>query len=216
MSYLDAYKARVKASGASMQDAVLQTTKRQAYKYIMDSPTLSYVRLNDNADMIPSIVSDKDTFHKREYLFVPDTAVNVGDYIRQDDAIYLAVDQKKNEIYPQLIGELCNETFTLELGDPIKVITGYDDNKRPIYEFISSTETLPCVMTTKIPSTIENSAIPLPDGAMIVRIPFIEDKLPKVNYIFTHRDQQFKVTTISYEHVVDNVGFIEMRLQKET
>lgn len=218
MSYIDAYKARVNTSGASMQDAVKNTTKRQAINYIMSSPTLSYVRLNYNVDSTPVIASDKEMFHKRTYLFLPDISVNVGDYIHQtDNTTYLAVDRKKDDIYPQLIGELCNETF-LFVTEGVRTIIGYDDFKRPIYRQVGAKMlNIPCVMTTKVPSMIDNSPIPLPEGAMIIKIPYVVDQIPPVNYVFKYKDElSYKVTTVSYENVINNVGYVEIRLQRGT
>ncbi|WP_144509968.1 hypothetical protein [Bacillus sp. FJAT-22090] len=216
MNYLDAYKARVSPNGESMQDAVKATTKRQAINNIMNSPTRSFVRLNDNQDLTPVIVSDKETFHKRIFLFIPDTDIKVGDYVHQDDATYLAVDQEKDELYPQLIGELCNDMFKFKI-DATRVEIGKNDFGRPIYRDIGATElNIPCVMTNKIPSTVENSSIPLPDGAMIIRIPYIKDQIPKINYSFTHRGSPYKVTNVSYENVINEIGFVEIRLQRTT
>ena len=218
MSYLDAYRERVSPNGASMKDAIQNTSKRQAINYIMDSPTLTHIRLNYNVDSTPVIASDKEMFHKRTYLFLPDTKVNVGDYIHQtDNTTYLAVDQKKDDIYPQLIAELCNETF-LFVTEGVRTIIGYDDFKRPIYRQVGAKMlNIPCVMTTKVPSMIDNSAIPLPEGAMIVKIPYVVDQIPPVNYVFKYQDKlNYKVTNISYENVINGVGYVEMRLQRGT
>lgn len=217
MSYFDAYKARVSPNGESMQDSTLSSAKRKAANDIMRSPTLSYVKLNDGLSDVPVIISDKETFHKRTFLFIPDTVINVGDYIRQQDgAIYLSINQKKNDIYPQLIGELCNEVFIMKT-EPTRVTIGYDDFKRPIYRDIGSKDIpIPCVATDKIYSTIDNSAIPLPDGALMIRIPYDVNLIPKVNYIFNQRGREFKVNTISYDNVIDEIGYLEIRLQSET
>lgn len=218
MSIYDAYKARVGASGASMQDAVKNTTKRQAINYIMSSPTLSYIRLNDDVDLTPVVESDKETFQKRIYLFLPDTVINVGDYIHQsNNAIYLATDQDKDDIYPQLFGELCNEIFEMKVVGT-KVIIGYDDFKRPIYRTVGDLDLkIPCVMTTKVPSMIDNSPIPLPEGAMIIKIPYRVGQIPPINYVFKYRgNQNYKVTNVSEENVINGIGYVEIRLQKGT
>lgn len=219
MTRYDAFRDRVKASGTSMQDATLKGTKRQAFNNIMNSPTLSYVRLNDDIDLTPVIASDKETFHKRVFLFVPDSVINVGDYVHQtDNATYLAVDKDIDDFgtYPQLIGELCNDVFILKT-DATKVIVGYNDFNRPIFREIGAqTHHVPCVLTTKIYSTVENSAVPLPDGSMIIRMTYNPLQIPKINYVFTHRENPYKVTTISYENVINEIGYIEIRLQRTT
>lgn len=213
MSDFKFYRDRLGVSGATMQESLVNSTKRQNQNYILNSPSKSDVRLNEEVETQPCIVSNKESFNKRLFLFLPDTDIKIGDYIHHDTFTYLATDRNRNEIYPELLGELCNETYKIEKSS--RHIVGYDDMKRPIYDTIDASINLPCVMTTKTYSLVDNSPIPLPDGAMIVKLPYIETSIPKVNETFHHRDAQFKVTTISYENVINNVGVIEVRLQRE-
>ncbi|WP_341323367.1 hypothetical protein NSQ62_07805 [Solibacillus sp. FSL H8-0523] len=216
MGEYDAYRNRINASGSSMQDAVYQASKRKIINDFLNSPTLSKVRLNSNLDYHSVIISDIETFYKRLILFLPETVLNVGDYVYHDDSIYLATDCKKYDLYPQLYVELCNETFVLT-KEATKIIIGYDEFKRPIYESTAPTVfRIPCVMSTKIYSIVDNSAIPLPDGAMMIKLPYNPQQIPKINYIITLRNAQYKVTTISYEKVINEVGYVDIRLQRET
>lgn len=215
MSKYKSYRDRlgVPAGVRSSQDALRESTKRQNHSFITNSPSKSNVRLNDSIEEVPCIVSNKESFNKRLFLFLPDTQVQVGDYVHYDTFTYLATDRNRNDLYPELTGELCNETYKIEKG--IKTQVGVDDFNRPIYEMIESPLFVPCVMTTKTYSLIDNSAIPLPDGAMILKLPYDPEGIPKVNETFRHRNAQFKVTTISYENVINEVGVIEVRLQRE-
>lgn len=214
MSKYKSYRDRVGASGSSMQEALQESTKRQTHSFILNSPSKQLVTLNEDAAKHPCIVSNKESFNKRLFLFLPDTNINVGDYVHYDTFTYLATDRNRNDIYPELTGELCNETFKIA-GNKVRTIVDYDDLKRPIYEYIEESHELPCVMTTKTYSTADNSAIPLPEGAMIVRIPYIEDTLPKENDEFKIWGQDYQITDISYTDVINKVGFIEIRLARE-
>lgn len=216
MNEYDAYRNRISASGVNMQDAIYQASKRKIINDLLNSPTLTRVRLNSDRRYYSVIISDIETFYKRVVLFMPETVVNVGDYVRHESSTYLATDCKKDNLYPQLYVELCNETFVLR-KESTKIIIGYDEFKRPIYESTPTNEyQIPCVMTTKIYSIVDNSAIPLPDGAMMIKMPYIREQIPSVNYIITFHNAQYKVTTISYEKVINDVGYIEIRLQRET
>lgn len=216
MNDFETYRNRINASGSNMQNAIYEASKRKVINDLLNSPTLTEVHLNFQSTTYLAIVSDKETFHKRTVLFMPETIVNVGDYVLYDGFTYLATDCKRDMLYPQLYVELCNEKFPL-IKEGTKTITGYDEFKRPIYQTTSPTTIqIPCVMETKIYSIVDNSAIPLPDGAMMMKLPYNPDQIPKVNYIITVHNAQYKVTTVSFENVINNVGYIEMRLQRET
>jgi len=214
MSIYKSYRDRVTVSGTSMQDAVQGTTKRQQLNFIMNSPSLSYVKLNSGIENLPCIVSDKDSFNKREFLFLPDSIINVGDYIHYDTFTYLATDRNRNDIYPELTGELCNDTYKLTTGT-IKTLVGHDDFGKPIYDYMDQTENIPCVMTTKSYSTAENAPIPLPDGSMILKLPYTQGMYPNINDEFIHREIQYQVTDVLYENVIQEIGYVEVRLKTE-
>jgi hypothetical protein len=212
MSDFQAYRDRVNAMGNSIQESVINNSKQLTTEQMLNSPSLKYVKLNDGIESLPCIVSDEDSFNKREFLFVPDSIINVGDYIHHDTFTYLATDRNRDDIYPELTGELCNETYKIITGQT-KQTVGTDDFGRPIYDYIDEVDNVPCVMTTKIYSTIDNSAIPLPDGSMMIKLPYLVGTLPKVNDEFIHHESHYKVTTISYENVIADVGYVEIRLQ---
>lgn len=214
MSKYKSYKDRIGASGSTMQEALQSSTKRQNHSFILNSPSKSNVMLNEEVETRPCIVSNKESFNKRLFLFLPETIVKVGDYIHHDTFTYLATDANRNDLYPELTGELCNEVFKVK-GASSKVKVGTDSFGRPIYETIAEEHELPCVMTTKTYSTADNSAIPLPEGAMIVKIPYIEDIAPKQNDEFKIWGEDYQITDVSYINVINGVGYVEIRLARE-
>ena len=184
--------------------------------YMLDSPSLSYVYIDMQETLeIPCIASDVRTFYERRFLFLPDLSVNVGDYITYQNYTYLATDKVDNETYPQLFGELCNTEFPIHTEEE-KVIVGTDAVGRPIYQTNVKTIVKPCVMSDKIYSQANNSPIPLPDGAVIIKLPYSseENHIPKINSIVEVYQNTYQIATVSMEFVVNGVGYIEVQLQR--
>lgn len=210
------YRNRVHADGNTVKESVATSTKRQMVNYILDSPSLSHVFIDmDETLLIPSIVSDVRTFYERRFLFLPELTVNVGDYITTNNFTYLATDKVDSEIYPQLYGELCNTEFPISVEE-IKIKVGTDAVGRPIYKTEKVVIKKPCVMTDKIYSQANNSPIPLPDGAIICKLPYSNETnhIPKINAIVDLYQNQYQVSTVSMEYVINEVGYIEVQLQR--
>lgn len=211
------YRNRIINNGSSVAESVKSSSKRGMVNFILNSPSLSYVYLNmDETIPIPTIATDIDNFRERKFLFIPDMNINVGDYITHGDYVYLATSKTTDELFPQLFGKLCNAEFPIESKE-IKVKVGTDSLNRPIYKTEKVVIAKPCVMSTKIYSQAENSAISLPDGAMTVLLPYSKDEsqLPKENQIILVYDSQYKVTTLNYTNVYREHGTVEIRLQRE-
>ena len=211
----ESYRARLNSYGANRSEATINLSKQSQTQQILSSSTIKYVKLNDNQDLSPCIVSDIETFHKRRFLFLPDTVINVGDYVEHDSHTYLATDRTTDEVYPQLIGEVCNEIFVLKVKGQ-RIIKGRDDNNRPIYDYPETSYNFPCIFTDKNYNKIENDSLPTPDISLTVKIPYIPDRIPSVNYEFTMQGGTYKVTNVSREHVINGTGFLELRLQRMT
>ncbi|MFS0643678.1 hypothetical protein [Siminovitchia sp. 179-K 8D1 HS] len=213
MSKYQAYRSRVQASGKTSGESLRNSTKIQQADYFMSSPSLSYVRLNNEESLSPSIVSDENRFLKRRFLFLPDTVIKNGMYIEHDNFIYLITESTTDDIYPQAFAEICNDTFKVVTGTK-KVEIDRDDFNRPIHEYIEEYKLVHCVLTTKAYSTAENAAIPLPDGTMLIKIPYNPNCKVSLNYLIEKREQKFKVTNVSYENVLNEIGYIEITLQR--
>ena len=210
------YRKRVQATGETVREATEYSTKRQMVNYILDSPSLKYVFIDMQETLpVPTIINDVRTYRERKFLFLPDMNVNVGDYITYQNMTYLATDKNFSEVFPQLQGELCNADFPIHTEER-RVKIGTDAMGRPIYKTEIFTISKPCVMTDKIYSQANNSPIPLPDGAIIVKLPYsTEDShTPKVNSTVELNGNHYKVSLISNEFVVYQVGYIEVQLQR--
>ena len=188
---LDAQRRRVFKDGQNLSDGIRASTKRQQVKHLLESPSLQYIKVGDSEDDVPCIVSNEQTFLERRFLFLPDTDIRNGEYIHHQGFIYLVTDVTLDDIYPQAFGTICPEIF-----------------KVPIYL------EKPCTYTTKAYSTAENAAVPLPDGVADLQIPYSEDYKVLPNYTTEYHGEKFTVTTVSYEHVIQKVGYIKIRLQR--
>lgn len=206
--WLDAYKARMNAVG-NIKQSIEKNSKISARNEMLSSPSLVYVSLNDSTD-IPCIVNDMDTFLKRRFLFLPDTEIFIGDYIHYDGYVYLATKQTTDKIHPQLIGEVCNNIFKLQLK-PQRVIVDRDEFNKPIYDYIYEiNDEVPCVLKDSPYASTKNSPIPLLDGSVSIKIPYNPQKMPPVNYKFTINNQDYIVKNLSYENIIGNKGYIEI------
>lgn len=212
-----AYRARVFADGNSKKESTQEMSKRQMVSNILDSPTMSYVFLNLN-ELIPTpcLVSNIRTHFERRFLFLPDSNINMGDYITTDEGLtYLATDKTYNKIQPELFGELCNEEFPISTVIN-KVITGENAIGRPTIKETIVEIKKPAVVSGKIYSQANNSPMPLADGSKIVKIPYSEDikEIPKVNSIVKVDGLDYKITTITKDYVIQNKGYLEVQIQR--
>lgn len=222
MSY-ESYRARLRANGGSIKGASDLVSKHSLTQQILNSPSRADVYLNlDNTVKHVCIPTNVDTYETRKFLFLPDTKIYKGDYINYDSFIYLVISENRSSIDPQATARLCNYDFPLR-EETIKTgeIAGYHPNGKPIPKTKTIYHTKPCVMTSKIYSSAENSSIPLPDGAMTIYLPFVvDDHLPELNQKITYRQSQYKVTDLIFQNVFkfDNVekGYVEIRLQRES
>lgn len=216
---LASFRARVLSGGKNIQQSVMLDTKMSQYAYVTESPSRRDVIINmDEVNRVPAIPSDMDTFKLRRFLFCPDMKVYMGDYICHDNFVYLAIDQTTDEAFPQIIAQLCNFDFPLEERITETQI-GTKPNGEPIIKKEIRYLTKPCVMTTNIYSTFGNSQIVLPEGSMMIYLPFVEgEPIPKLNQVIDTENAQYKVADLSYQKVIlfgdKRKGYIEVRLQR--
>lgn len=215
MSY-ESYRARLNVYGGNIQNSTKKASKQSQKKMILNSPIRKFVKINDSEELYPCLPSDVDTFLIREFLFLPEFVMNRGDFIHYDNYTYLITEHNTSDITPVANAELCNDIFTLTF-EGTKIIVGYNDFGQPIYDYTNPiTYNVPCVLSTKIYSTVDNSPIPLPDGSIMIKMPYKIGQIPPINYIFTYHNDPYKVATIDYDNVINGIGFIEMRLQRFT
>lgn len=231
MSDLSAFYGRMNAGGTDHRESFMSSTKRQVYNYIMNSPsrrTVDEMELVEQADKTYklmhkeskySIVSDKETFYKRTVLFLPDEDTKLGSYLQYDNKTYLTTNISDVDGYPQAFVEFCNFELLIKV-EKIKIQVGTDNFGKPVWEYIGEDYTIPAVATSKIYSTLDNSQMPLPVGALYIYIPYHEKIDIPLNYEFDMYGDTFQVTTVSKVNLLkddngDLYGYLEIRGQRK-
>lgn len=207
-----AYVERLEASGSSLAESTKNISKSQAYNNIINSPFLEYVTFNSSEDEQPCIVSSHKTHKIKRFLFTPKTPTSLGTLVHYKDAIYLATEIKDNEIYPEVFGTLCTETFPVYVGE--EIVETVDNFGKKIYKKEKIIESVPCVADTKIYSSLDNSMLPLPTGAISVFIQHKDEYEIEVNQRFEMFGSEYSITTVSKSNIVNNSGFIEIYGQR--
>lgn len=231
MSKYSAYIKRVQAGGKTHLDGFRNSTKRQIRNYILNSPSRSTVELLQleeqpdktyrltTAESKIAIVSDKETFYKRTILFLPDEDVQLGSYVKYDNKTYLVTNISDVDGYPQAFVEYCNYRLDIKTGETVRIQTGVDERGRPIWDYIEKTITLPCTVSSKIYAVLDNSQIPLPEGAIMIQLTYHPDININVNDEFVIHGDKIQITTVSKDDLLfDDVnglyGFYTLRGQR--
>lgn len=228
----EAFRGRVQADGIDHREGFRNATKRQIHNYIKNSPTrvsvehLELVEQDDKTwtlettEVKDAIVSDKETFYKRTILFPPDEGVKLGSYMQYDNKVYLATGISDVDGYPQSFVEFCNQIIKVK-GEKTEILTGKKDALgRPEKKIVQSEYNIPCVATSKIYSVLDNSQIPLPEGAIMIYIPYHEKIDIPINYEFHIHGDTYQVTTVNKINVLTDengmkYGYLEIRGQRD-
>lgn len=230
MSKFSAFRGRMGIDGNSHQESMVDISKRRAKSYILSSPTRSdvdIVRLKDMGKTldeqlykknVPSIVSNKDSFYRREILTPYDLPTVLGDYVKHQSMTYLVNETNLVDIYPNSFMIQCN--YMLKIIKHERVFTGKTDwQGKPEWENIEIRYDIPCAIESKEYSIAENSAIPLPDGVINISIPYHEKLLEDVpvNYLAKFSGDTYQITSINEEKVFlgesGRFGFLVLRGQ---
>lgn len=221
MDFADKYVRRLNYSGVNFSESYKNQSKRILTEEIRQSPDCKYVKLNNSIELTPCIVRDLDGFVKRKFSFIPDTVINIGDYIYQDQDVYIGIEQNKDDITPYLETRLCNATF------PIKTESSYDyfrDDQgnivhddvtnEPILIPIENTDiNLPCVVENKYRVSDKSEQMWVADNDITVILPYHADI--KMGNTFEMYGDIYKIVNIDFTKVINGVGILTLRGEKE-
>lgn len=220
MSY-ESFKTRMRVTGVTPRDSSITATKQAQSQYILHSPDCKNVEINlDNTTSLPCIVSDKETYKVRRFLFLPNNKIYLGDYITVDGLNYLVTEHTLDDIYPQVIASHCNFDFPIRTIET-KVRDGSYSDGRPKWKIETTTITKPSAITSKIYSSSDNYAISSPNGITTAILPYssTREDLPMLNDKIFIEESQYTVRDIKYENVfpIDGLkrGYVEIHLEKE-
>lgn len=124
MSYFDAYKKRLKVD--NLGDSFKLDTIDNTIREFKNNPSYkSAILIDYNLDEIPIDIrivnEDKSPSYKR-FHFLPETKVNVGNYIKFDDKCYLVKEYEYNIISPFAKVVFCNQIINFADGNSLPCI----------------------------------------------------------------------------------------------
>jgi len=219
MSKYKVFRRRMSKNGSTdLATATRQNTKIVQRQRLYDSPSLRFVDITNIEKDVPVIISeDKNRVKQKRFLFLPDTDIKIGWLIEDRDKTYLALNRSDDDIYPQLFCELCNHDFVIK-EEKREELKGYDELGNPIYKEEIIPFTVPSVLYTNVYSTLGNSTLSLPSGALVVRIPYKPEYLNHIHQNDTYKMNTgyYIITEISREYVFyEEEGFLEITLQRK-
>ena len=121
MSYFDAYKKRLRVDniGDSFKlDTIDNTTREFKNNPSYKSAILVDYNLDETPIDIRIVNEDKSPSYKR-FHFLPETEVNVGNYIKFDDKCYLVKEYEYNIISPFAKVVFCNQIINFADGNSL-------------------------------------------------------------------------------------------------
>lgn len=177
MSFLDIHRKRTNAQGNGYKETVVNASKANMERLFSTSLECKKVIL-DGVEQ-DAIVNKGKTINDKKFLFRPSSTVKVGSFVDLNEQKYLIIDVTMdiNEIYPFAISKLCNTSFELE-GETTVVVIGTDPRTgRPVEEITESSPIiLNCVAEKTVFRSTTDEAINLPEGQILITIPYIEHK----------------------------------------
>lgn len=219
MNYADKYINRLNGEGSNFQDAYLNQSKIIAKNKIINSPTSYKVHLGlDDVEIHYCVTKDKKGNKERKFIFVPDTPVDVGTYVRMGSLIYLLTTKYTNEITPTFEGKQCTAHFPV-ITKGSEIIIDYDDMGRPVTETQGDTVlNLPCILKMNDASTAiadTNEPINLLDNQVMVTIPYHESPSIEYNESFDLFKDRYRIIRINPSDSINGVGVLHITGERE-
>ena len=124
MSYFDAYKKRLKVD--NLGDSFKLDTIDNTIREFKNNPSYkSAILIDYNLDEIPidiRIVNEDKSPNYKRFHFLPETKVNVGNYIKFDDKCYLVKEYEYNIISPFAKVVSCNQIINFADGNSLPCV----------------------------------------------------------------------------------------------
>lgn len=141
--------------------------------------------------------------------------IGVGDTILMNNVNWLVVDLPvENEIYTKGHIRRCNTTFPLKAVKK-RILIGHDNDGRPKYSDTFEIKEEPCIASTTYPTGKDNEQLPLPHGMIDIVIKYQQSESLSINENFTIYNQNYEIISIDYTKVINGVGIITIRGQRE-
>jgi hypothetical protein len=160
------------------------------------------------------VIQSKNSYNTKgdsSYIIGKKGDFDIGSIVEHDSKTWLVpshIDDIK--IYVKGIIRLCNSILTIP-GDTTKTQTGTDSMGRPIYsETTSPSTSLPCIAESKVYMSQDQEPINLPNGRLVVTIPFTDNGKIKLNFEFDMYGNRYKISHLDRSQVIGTVGILQL------
>jgi protease II len=212
---LEHYRRRIQRNGSSLQESILNDNKETANRQFHNSLFSEEVLINDVPATV--VVTQGKTSEDKTLLFQPESVAYIGDIVKIKENNYLLLDFKGegiSEIYPVGVLKLCNATFPI-ISDKTRVLIGYDEYQRPVYNYVTNTNQVPCIIESRYSFTRSNQQITLPDNRIEIMIKYVESESLKLDSEFEMRDGTYKIKNIDYSKVIKDKGILIISAERQ-
>lgn len=213
MNYFNVYKSRMKSYGNNPEEVLTSATKQLINKSFNDSLSSTEILIDDVLTDV--IINQGKTFEDKNILLRPDQSINCGAIAVIEGMSYLVISFNENNLYSTANAKLCNNTLKLK-GEPTQTVIGYDHRGAPIYETVEGVSVeVPCIAENKVMVGDSNQPINLPDGRLMVTIPYtIHDNI-NINKTFNMYDTEYLISNVDKTKSINGVGLIIITGQRK-
>lgn len=209
MSYFDQYVNRV---GVNLSEDIKNNTLDIIHFQFEQSPT--YKEILINGANVGARVIDEEKTDEKTLLFKPPFTVTMGSVAELSDGKWILVETFNDEVFPKAKIKQANQILPLT-GLQTETQIGTDEFGRPINEYVPTSPTLlPCIVESSIYQPKEDSVITLPNGKILVTIPYtIHDDISD-NKEFELYGEKYKIVGIDRTKSVNEVGLMILHCER--
>ncbi len=213
--YFQTFKDLVNQKQFQSDNSLMDRNKEVFADNFDTSPLSTTITVND-VNTVAMIRQEKDS-NKKKLIFRPDTKIDIGSVIRINSSYYLTLDflsEGINEVYPTAKVQLCNSTLPIQSGKT-RVLIGHDDFGEEIWETVeSTTKEIPCIVESSVQSYRQNEAINLPEGQILLTIPYTESEELTEGKEFNMYGSTYQIIGIDYSKVINKKGILTITGKK--
>lgn len=141
--------------------------------------------------------------------------IHIGDIVEFKSQKWLIIDLPvENEIYSKATIRRCNTTFPIK-RNKTKILSGRDNDGRPIYSETFDLLDEPCIVSTYYQTGSENQQLPLPQGTIDIIMNYMTGDNIAINKNFKMYGQNYVILEIDYTKVLNGKGIVTIRGGRE-
>lgn len=211
MDSLDKYARRVRLTGRSTVEASIKESIRVMEELFHTSPSFYEVKIDE--ETVDTIINKTNNYDVKLIHFRKSYKPVVGSIISFKDDKYLLMEKDEDEVYSFGKMEKCNYLIKIQTSEE-KIVIGYDERNRPIYDTVANYKDEPCILRDKYYSSNDNTQLPLPEGKLEIYIKHQKALNIKINEDISIHDKIYKISDISYIEVIDGEGVTKIYAER--